>query len=227
MLLRLIRHAEPAYVVDGMLYNNPELTSRGRRQAELLAERDWGPVDELWVSPMVRAQQTAAPLADRLGLAPVTHDWMHEITAPDAWEGSPVDHLETLFREYNLRAIEELWDGLPGGESFRDFHQRVTGGLAATLRAHGAKPIVTEDEHPNLWSEPSDVSVVFVAHGGTNAVALTHLLGAEPTPWEWDRFDSAHTSVATLRTRKVAHAVAFGMTGFGDVAHLSPDDVSR
>lgn len=227
MQLRLIRHAEPAYVVDGTLYNNPELTALGHAQAELLAQRDWGHVDELWVSPMVRAQQTAAPLAARLGLQPVTRPWMREIATPSAWEGSPVDELDDLFARYNLRAIEELWDGLPGGESVRDFHVRVADGITTALGGHGAEPIVTDDEHPNLWSEPSDVNVLFVAHGGTNAVTLTHLLGADPTPWEWDRFDSAHTSIATLRTRKVAHAVAFGMTGFGDVAHLAPEQVTR
>ena len=220
MLLRLIRHAEPAYVVDNTMFNDPELTPRGHRQAALLATRDWGRVDELWVSPMVRAQQTAAPVAEALGLEPVTHDWMHEIMVPGDWEGSPVDRYAEVFEQLNLRAIAELWEGLPGGESFRDFHERVTVGLRATLRRYGAEPVVTEDGDPDLWSEPDDVSVLFVAHGGTNAVTLCHLLGVSPTPWEWDRFDSAHTSVATLRTKQVAHAVAFGMTGFGDVTHL-------
>lgn len=228
MLLRLIRHAEPAYVVDGTLHNNPELTARGHRQARRLAERDWGHVDELWVSPMVRAQQTAVPLADALGLEPVTYGWMHEIRVPDAWEGSPIDRYAEAFERLNLRAIAELWDGIPGGESFRDFHERVTRGLGATLQGYGAEPVVTEDGDPDLWSEPDDASVLFVAHGGTNAVTLCHLLGVSPTPWEWDRFDSAHTSVATLRTRPVAHAVAFGMTGFGDVAHLlGAEEVTR
>ncbi|CAN5920933.1 hypothetical protein BH23ACT10_BH23ACT10_12800 [soil metagenome] len=227
MLLRLVRHAEPAYVVDGTLYNNPELTSRGHEQAQCLAARDWGHVDELWVSPMVRAQQTAAPLAGQLGIPAITHDWMHEIRAPDDWEGSPVDQLDKLFEEYNLRAIDQLWDGLPGGESVHSFHDRVTTGLADTLRGYGAEPIVTDDHHPDLWSAPDDVSILFVAHGGTNATVLTHLLSATPTPWEWDRFDSAHTSIATLRTRKVAHAVAFGMTGFGDVAHLAGREITR
>lgn len=32
---------------------------------------------------------------------------------------------------------------------------------------------------------------------------------------------------ATLRTRRVVHAVAFGMTGFGDVSHLPADQVTR
>ena len=61
----------------------------------------------------------------------------------------------------------------------------------------------------------------------TNAVALGHLLGVAPTPWEWDRFESAHTSIAALRTKKVAHAVAFGMTAFGDTRHLPPDQTTR
>jgi broad specificity phosphatase PhoE len=227
VLLRLVRHAQPAYVADGRMYNDPELTARGHEQAKRLAERDWGRVDEVWVSPMVRAQQTAAPLVDRLGLAPVTHDWMHEISSPSDWDGSPVDNLEAKFAEFNLRQIADLWDGLPGGESVRDFHERVTAGLAASLARHGAEPIVTDDDHPDLWSEPDDMSILFVAHGGTNAVVLGHLLGVSPTPWEWDRFESAHTSIAELRTKKVAHAVAFGMTAFGDTRHLPVDEVTR
>ncbi len=228
MLLRLIRHAEPAYVVDRTLFNNPELTARGHRQAKLLATRDWGRVDELWVSPMVRAQQTVAPIAEALGLEPVIRDWMHEIRVPDDWEGSPVERYAEVFEQLNLRAITELWEGIPGGESFRAFHERVTRGLAGTLRGYGAEPVVTDEGDPDLWSQPDDVSVLFIAHGGTNAVTLGHLLGASPTPWEWDRFDSAHTSVATLHTRQVAHAVAFGMTGFGDVSHLlGAEEVTR
>lgn len=227
MLLRLIRHAEPAYVAQGVLHNDPELTELGRTQSQLLAQRDWGHVDELWVSPMVRAQQTAAPLAERLGITPITRDWMHEIAMPADWEGSPVDQYGSLFEELNLRSIEELWEGVPGGESFRDFHHRVTQGLTKALQEHDGTPIVTDDDNPDLWTEPADVSILFVAHGGTNAVTLTRLLGAAPTPWEWDRFDAAHTAVATVRTKTVAHAVAFGLLGFGDVGHLAPDQVTR
>lgn len=227
MKIQLIRHGEPTYVDNGVLRNDPGLTERGFEQAALAATRDWGRVDEIWVSPMVRAQQTAEPIAHALGLEPVTLPWMHEIAMPDAWEGSPVDRFEEMFEELNLRAIEALWDGVPGGESFRDFHIRVTSGLASALADRGARPIVTDDPEPNLWTDPDDLSVVFVAHGGTNAVTLGYLLGMEPTPWEWDRFDSAHTSVATTRTKRVSHSVAFGLTGFGDTSHLPADMVTR
>ena len=227
MQIRLIRHAEPAYVTDGILANDPPLTDLGVRQAELLAARDWGTVDEIWVSPMVRAQQTAAPIADRLGIEPITREWMHEIRMPPEWEGSPVDRFEAMFEQLNLRAIEDLWEGVPGGESFRAFHDRISAGMNATLREYSAEPIVTNDLHPNLWTEPDDISVLYVAHGGTNAVSIGHLLGADPTPWEWDRFDSAHTSVATIRAKPVSHAIAFGMIGFGDTGHLPADMVTR
>ncbi len=132
-----------------------------------------------------------------------------------------------MFEELNLRAIEDLWEGVPGGESFRAFHDRISAGMNTTLQNYGAEPIVTDDLHPNLWTEPDDVSILYVAHGGTNAVSIGHLLGADPTPWEWDRFDSAHTSVATIRTKAVSHAIAFGMVGFGDTGHLPPELVTR
>jgi len=40
-----------------------------------------------------------------------------------------------------------------------------------------------------------------VAHGGTNSVILTHLLGIPPVPWEWIRFETplAAYSVVALR----------------------------
>lgn len=227
MKIQLIRHGEPTYVDNGVLRNDPGLTALGHEQASLAALRDWGRVDEVWVSPMLRAQQTARPIVERLGIEPVTLDWMHEIAMPDEWEGSPVDRFEEMFVELNMRAIEALWDGIPGGESFRDFHERVTSGLATSLAERGAKPIVTDDPEPNLWTDPDDVSILYVAHGGTNAVTLGYLLGMDPTPWEWDRFDSAHTSVATVRTKRVSHAVAFGMTAFGDTSHLPDEKVTR
>ena len=62
-----MRHGEPEWVRDGLNVDNPPLTERGHRQAERVAEALTREVfDEIWVSPLVRAQQTAAPLlADR------------------------------------------------------------------------------------------------------------------------------------------------------------------
>jgi broad specificity phosphatase PhoE len=207
-----------------LVSNDPILTELGLAQAARLCDRRWGRVDELWVSPMRRARQTAEPLARLLGIEPIVHDWMAEIRPADEWDGSPIDELEHVFDNMNLRPVDELWDGMPGQESFRDFHRRVTLSLESEVAAAGLGAL---DGETGLWTADCDRTVVFVAHGGTNAVAIGYLLGAEPKPWEWDRFDSAHTSVATLTTRPIAHGTAFGMIGFGDVTHLDPDMVTR
>jgi broad specificity phosphatase PhoE len=224
MRIILVRHGQPDWSPGGLVSNDPVLTELGRAQAERLADRRWGHVDHLWVSTFKRAQQTAVPIEQHLGIEAEVHPWMAEIGPAEAWEGSPIDELEAMFAHINRRTIDDLWDGMPGAESFRDFHLRVTAGLEGALAGVGITKI---DDDSGLWTEGPDLTVVLVAHGGTNAVVIGHLLGVDPTPWEWDRFDSAHASVATLTTRPIAHAAAFGMMGFGDVTHLDPDMVTR
>jgi 2,3-bisphosphoglycerate-dependent phosphoglycerate mutase len=225
MEIILVRHGEPAWTPDNKVDNNPELTQLGHAQAKALTRRDWGDIDELWVSPLIRARQTAEPLEAALDRKAQVVDWLEEIRNPDQWHGQPADSFYDLFASHNLSPRETLWQGLPGGESVLDFHDRVVGGLQATLAGHGLARVNAEDQH--LWEQASSKRILWVAHGGTNAVSIGHLLGAEPTPWEWSRFDSAHTSVAVLRTNRISTAYAFGMHAFGDVSHLSRDQVTR
>jgi broad specificity phosphatase PhoE len=64
--------------------------------------------------------------------------------------------------------------------------------------------------------------VVVVAHAGTDAVCLGHLLGIDPVPWEWERFVSFHTSVSIVRPMPVADAHSFSLFRFSDTSHLPP-----
>lgn len=221
MELLFVRHAQPGWDNDGTSVDNPELTALGHRQAELLAERfDGAPIDEILVSPLVRAQQTAAPVAEVLGLAPTTLDWLAEIRAP-AWEGTPTEEVERIFRENRERSVDELWDGLPGGESFRDFHRRVCTGMAGMLADRGAVPT---SESPPMWNlDRLERRILIVAHAGTNAAALGYLLGIQPVPWEWERFVSFHASVSTLQPLAISGAHSFSLFRFADVSHLPVD----
>ena len=225
MEIILVRHAEPAWTPGNKVENNPELTDRGVSQAEALARREWGEIDELWVSPLIRARQTMEPIERTLGRNARVVDWLEEIRNPPDWQGVSADSFYDLFTEHNLSPRERLWEGLPGGESVIDFHSRVVGGLQDTLASHGLARVDPAD--PHLWEQAATKRILWVAHGGTNAVSIGHLLGADPTPWEWSRFDSAHTSVAVLRTARVSTAYAFGMHAFGDVSHLPADHVTR
>jgi broad specificity phosphatase PhoE len=228
--LILVRHGEPLWVVDGKNRNDPELTERGRAQAALVAARladpevepADGPVDVLLVSPARRAQETCAPIAAALGLDPATQPWLVEMGMPDAWDDQPIEVVEAAFAEQRSRPRMEWWDGLPGAETMQGFHDRVSGGLDATLAALGVRPA---GEHA-LWDvevhAPS--RVVAVAHGGTNSTVVAHLLGVEKEPWDWYRFVMGHASVAVLRTQPLAGAHIWSLCALGDATHLDRAD---
>lgn len=227
MDLYLVRHGQPDWAPARIASNDPRLTDLGIAQAKEVGRRfsDVEDVDELWVSPMNRAQETSGPVETGLRREREVYEWLREIQNPPEWEGSPVEVIEEGFAHANFRSMDEMWDGLPGGESFRDFHERVVAGLVQTLDSHGVHPISKDTRH--LWTvDDPEQRVVIVAHAGTNAVILGHLLGLEPVPWEWDRFRQPHTGVSRLTTFQVSTGWAFSLRQLGDVSHLDPDMIT-
>jgi probable phosphoglycerate mutase len=215
-----VRHAQPAWIADGVGVIDPPLTEQGRRQAEAaaayLAGEEW---NEMLVSPAVRARETAEPIAAATGLRPNVVADLTEIRMPD-WSGTPAERVDRIFREARHRPPEEWWEGMPGGESFRDFHERITTTLFRLLGDRG----VRLRREPHLWDiEESPGRILVVAHGGTNAVALGFLLGLDPTPWEWERFVSPHASVSRIHAKSLAGGCVMGMTSFGETGHLGAD----
>ena len=221
--LIFIRHGEPAWSVEGVSQPNPHLTERGRRQAELAAERLAGGFlfpTEILVSPTTRAQETAAPLAAATGMEATTIGDLEEIRMPD-WTGELEERVQRLFQDARGRPPSDWWDGMPGGESFHAFHDRISRVMLKILDERLAKP--RDAGHPQIWdSTGADQRIAIVAHGGTNSVALSYLLGIEPTPWEWERFILGHASIARLKLVPLAGGHVFSLRAFNDRDHLPP-----
>ncbi|MEM9034396.1 MAG: histidine phosphatase family protein [Actinomycetota bacterium] len=217
MELLLIRHGQPEWVRDGRNVDDPRLTALGEEQARRAAKAVAGlEVDRLLVSPLLRAQQTCAPIAAELGMEPETLDWLAELRNP-VWDGTDHD-VERIFSEARRRPAEAHWDGLEGGESFREFHDRVVTGLRGFLAERGVRPDPTD--YP-VWEvdEPGE-RVVVVAHAGTNSVILTHLLGVQPVPWEWERFVLHHASISVALAVPIAGHRSFSLLRLSDTRHL-------
>lgn len=230
MELILARHAQPAWAApDGTARNDPELTELGRVQAERLGrhlKRTTTPIDKLGVSTARRSRETAAALERALGLDAEVMPWLVEIGAPEKWDGTPEAEVQEEIARNRQRPRDEWWDGAPGGESFRDFHLRVTDGLNALLADHGVREHPLDPDH--LWDVPAGApTLLLVAHIGTNSVITSHLLGLEPQPWEWERFASDHASLTVLRTREVGGGSIWSLEYFSDVAHLAASDVTH
>ncbi len=225
MEILFVRHGEPAWIEDGRGRVDPRLTERGTEQARRVAERlaaERRPITELLVSPAVRARETAAPIAKRTGLEPQIVDDLLELRLPPIWEDAPPADVVRELLEARRRPLADWWEGLLGGESFRDFHARVTNCIEGILRARGIEREAGPGPHAGAVPEVTG-RIVIVAHGGTNAVALGHLLGLPPAPWEWERLALGHASIARMRAIALGEAHVFSLRAMNDVEHLPKD----
>jgi probable phosphoglycerate mutase len=137
MRLLLLRHGQTHGNTAGALDTAEpglDLTELGARQAEAAARAlaDRG-IDEIYVSSLTRTRQTAAPLAEILGVEPRELAGLREIAAGDFEMGSDHDAIagyigtvaDWIERRYDTR--------MPGGESGHEFLARYD---AAVARIH-------------------------------------------------------------------------------------------
>ena len=225
MEIVLIRHGQPEWVKDGLNVVDPPLTDLGHEQAarmaEVLAEEEF---DEVLVSPLRRARQTAAPLFERLGRSEQIEPWLEEIRDP-GWHGTPAEKAQQAYAELSGRAVDERWEGLDGGESIREFTDRIHRGATEFLRRRSIERI--QHELP-IWS-PGDYGkrIALVAHAGTNSITIGHMLGLDPTPWEWDRFVLGHASISRVEALPVKDGWTFSLTALSNAEHIPADRRSR
>ena len=125
------------------------LNAIGLEQARRLASRLAAePAAHLYVSDLLRAQQTAQPVAHQLGVTSVTEPALREQSFGTV-DGMRVDDIKAQHPrawEQWLRFHEDFC--MPGGETTREFHARV---LDAVYRIAG--------DHPGA-------TLVVVTHGG-------------------------------------------------------------
>ncbi len=218
--ISLLRHGEPDWTPGGgPSVEDPGLTPFGAAQARAAAGRLAAEgIDALYVSPCRRARETAAPLALRTGLEPVVVEDLAEVGVAVA--GLSQEDVDRYFEAGSRRPLASHWEGWPGAETFHDFHARVTAALAGILARHGLQP---RREHDfTVWQLPPEpISILLVAHGGTNAVALTHLLDIRPVPWEWLRFESELAAFSVLQARPLGPAGSvWSLQNFNEVDPL-------
>jgi probable phosphoglycerate mutase len=218
--LTLVRHGDPDWAPGGgPSVDDPGLTAYGRRQAEAVAAAlARTPVDFLYVSPCLRARETAEPIARATGRAARVVPSLAEIGVAVA--GLTQEDVDRYFQAASRRPLQEHWEGWPGAETFHDFHARVTKSLGELLGEHGIRP--TGEHDFTVWSTPEPpVSIVIVAHGGTNSVLLTHLLDVRPVPWEWLRFESQLAAYSVAEARPLGErGSVWSLQNFNEVDHL-------
>ena len=158
MDLLLVRHGESAGNLEGRLQGTVDspLTPLGRSQAARVGEwlrgrgLRW---NAAYCSPLVRAKETAAIIAEKSGFAAaVVDDELHEVGA-GSLEGLTRDEIFKRYPRFIERSITDLGDFEEfGGEGYDAVQARIRRVLARIEARHRA---------------PADL-VLVVAHGGVN-----------------------------------------------------------
>jgi probable phosphoglycerate mutase len=116
-LFYLIRHGTIATIGHSIAGRAPgvHLTDEGRWQADALAERlAREPITRIYSSPLERARETAAPIAQRLGLQTAVADEIAELDF-GAWTGRTMNELEQS-SQWKLFNTFRSGTQMPGGE---------------------------------------------------------------------------------------------------------------
>ena len=135
--LILLRHGRSAANANGVLAGRSagvELDDTGRAQAAKLPDRLAGvPIAEIVCSPMLRCEQTVAPLAEARGLVPITEPELAEVDY-GSWTGS---ELKALVKEPLWKVVQAHPSAavFPGGEGLAGMQARAV----AAVRRHGAR----------------------------------------------------------------------------------------
>lgn len=178
--LYLVRHGESvwnrAQLVQGQSPDAPGLTPAGRAHAAAVAGQLAGSgaafvlSSDLW-----RAEETAAPIAARLG-APVRLERRLRERALGAAEGRPAAEVGPDELGFSRQTVTDPDVAPAGGESLRQLYVRITSLLAHLLDGSWAA---------DSQQTPGDGPVVLVTHGGPVRVAQAWLAGLGPDGMTW------------------------------------------
>jgi broad specificity phosphatase PhoE len=165
--LYLVRHGATEanerlpYILQGDAMDLP-LSSAGERQAEAAAAfLKAFPIRNVYSSNMLRARQTAAPIARELRVAPATVSELHECNV-GLWEGLDWQTIRERYPDEHRRFAEDPAETpYLGGESYGDVLRRTKPVIERLLDAHAGRRIA------------------IVAHNVVNRAFLAHLLGLD------------------------------------------------
>ena len=230
MRLIFIRHAEPDY-------KKKCLTEKGAREAEILSRRvaGWKNIKKIYVSPLPRAQMTAAPCLAKLGMEAETLPYLQEfsyfVRHPNTGEPHvPWDFYPETFTA-DVRYYDPVhWIDTPlyqENPQIAVAYRELSEGLDGILTDCGYARIAEEDCAGTMYrldrsrtdGDEEDL-VLFFCHFGMMSFALAHLTRMSPAAL------LHHTVVlptgitvlnAEKRNPEYAH---FRTQVIGDVRHL-------
>lgn len=192
-VILLIRHGENDYVKKHRLAGRMpgvHLNQKGQEQARMLAEKLGDmPIKAVYSSPLERTLETAAPLAQALGLEVIPRPGLIE-TDFGEWQGESLKKLSRL-KIWRVVQNRPSLMRFPGGETFAELQMRYVRELESICSQYEAKDIIACVSHADpirlavayyiglpldmfqrLSVLPGSISVLWVAESNSQLLAL-------------------------------------------------------
>lgn len=200
----LIRHGVNDYVKKGLLagqtadvHLNTDGMAQARALAERLANEKFAPqIAALYSSPLERCQETAQPVAERLGLELRTLEDVKETHCGD-WTGQP---LEELRKQESWAQVQIHPSGFrfPGGESMLEIQTRMVTALDKLQREHTGETIA-------VFSHSDPIKLALAFYIGAPLDLFQRL---EISPASISELDFSPLRVRLIRMNDAAHVPA-------------------
>ena len=171
MEIVLIRHGQPDWGSGVNAYTaNPELTELGRIQSEKSSTVfDKSSVDEIWVSPLTRAQETHTPFKDK-SISKDIHvfEWLKEMEDEEekALFGKSQEEVMDFFEKRNTQSFEE-WIGGNHGQYMEKFRDNIILNLESELKKRSINPLGNEYDRLFELNNSELQKIIIISHAGT------------------------------------------------------------
>ncbi len=208
--LVIVRHGQtPANIAEQLDTVAPgsSLTELGHLQAAALPSAFIGaPVEAIFVSPLLRAQQTATPLARARALTPHVLDGLREVSAGER-NGDRGTELVRRYHQTILSWTSGGNDRLFGGENGAEFLDRYDAALEA-ICAYGVSDavVVSHGSAIRCWAAARAENITtdyaeehVLANTGTITVERTPNRTWHVTDWNCEVAGLRHLSSAATR----------------------------
>jgi probable phosphomutase (TIGR03848 family) len=196
----LIRHGVNDYVKKGLLAGRTpgvHLNDDGRAQAQALAERLGGEtIAAVYSSPLERCHETAAPLAERLGLELRPLEDVKETDCGD-WTGQALEELRKLEAWAQVQ-VNPSGFRFPNGESMANIQFRMASALDSLQQRHTGETIA-------VFSHSDPIKLVLCFYIGMPIDLFQRL---EISPASISELDFSPLRVRLIRMNDCAHVPA-------------------
>ncbi len=191
MRLLLIRHGQTPANVRGLLATarpGPGLTKLGKRQAAAIPDAVAGEqIAAIYVSPLTRTAETAAPLAASMGLDPQVLEGLEEIEAGDLEDRRDMPSVMTYVRTVFGWAAGDLDVRMPGAIDGVEFFSRFDAAIEAIAAQHpdATVAIVSHGAAIRVWSgsRAANLSADYTAHRHLDNTGVVVLTGSPADGW--------------------------------------------